>query len=154
MKPTCPVPLFDKLVDNDPEVQEETNPFRTYTRDQLKESIRREVSLILNHRQSLRAFREDMDEEDPLRGTVLYFGAKDFSNLNYRGDAAWKMRVEDEIVSAITHFEPRLKEVQAEVQTFNEQTRILSVILTGVISVDQVREQITFPVVIEKFIEL
>ena len=52
VKPTCPVPLFDKLVDEHPHDHEEAFPFRTYTLEQLKESIRREVSLILNHRQN------------------------------------------------------------------------------------------------------
>ena len=153
VKTTCPVPLFDKLVDNEPEVQEEPVPFRTYTRDQLKESIRKEITLILNHRQTLTFINhEPEDQEDnPLLDSVLYFGVKDFSNYNYRGDAAWKMRVEGEIVAAIDRFEPRLQDVVAEIQEFDEKTRLLSVVLWGVIVIDEVREQITFPVVIEKF---
>jgi len=146
IKPTCPVPLFDKLIDKNPSVQEETIPLRTYTRDQLKESIRREISLILNHRRNLSLIRGNSDEVGSLLGSVLYFGTKDFSNLNYRRDTAWQMRVEDEIGEVINRFEPRLQDVHVEVQGFNEQTRILSIILSGVISVDQVREQITFPI--------
>lgn len=153
IKPTSPVPLFDKLVDQDPDVQEEAAPLRTYTRDQLKESIRREVSLILNHRRSLPSILGESEEVKSLLDTVLFFGTTDFSNLNYRRDTAWQMRVEDEIAEAIHRFEPRLTDVHVDIQEFNQQTRVLSVFLSGVITVDQVREQITFPVDITGFAE-
>ena len=94
---------------------------------------------------------ENGEQTEALLGSVLFFGATDFSLLNYRRDTAWKMRVEDEIVQALQRFEPRLKSVQADVQEFNEQTRILSVILWADISINQVREQITFPVQIKGF---
>ena len=152
IKPTCPVPLFDKLVDENPDNQQEAVPLRTYSKDQLKESIRREVSLILNHRRSLPLILEESDEElEPLLGTALFYGTADFSTLNFRRDTAWQMRVEDEIATSIMRFEPRIQDVVVEVHDFNEQTRVLSVYLSGVIVVDNVREQITFPVDIAGF---
>lgn len=149
--PVCPVPLFDKLQDNDPENLEERVPFRTVSLKEFQDSVRRDLSMLLNHR---RRTEGDLDLEalevfPELENTVLLYGAPDFSNFNYRRDHAWQARVEEALRQCILFFEPRFQDVEVEVTAFNENTRQLSVIISGAVKVDQVRKPIAFPIDIQ-----
>jgi type VI secretion system protein ImpF len=100
--------LFDRLVDLHPE-QKEERPLRILDREQMRESVRRELGRLLNTRCSL-----------PLHGlgeverSVINYGIPDFSSLSPHNadDQALMASI---IGQTITAFEPRLRQVRVEV---------------------------------------
>lgn len=135
--------LFERLVDLDPKaLKEEPRPLRILNKQELKESVRRELERLLNTRSSI---------PTPLYGeeelTVLDYGIPDFSSFSAH-NADDHRRIETIIKRSISAFEPRLQEVQVTVEPFRNSDWSLWVKIDALLVIDSFAEAVSFPVMI------
>ncbi len=136
-----PALLFERLVDEQPNVASEPQPLRVLNKDQLVASIRRELLRLLNTRTAT--------FEKPLHGwTVLEYGLPDFSAM-YAADPRERDVLSNRIATAIMSYEPRLHDVRvtANVQAGSEkglEIRIEAMLVWG-----SVTEPVSFPLISE-----
>lgn len=100
-------PLFDRLTDENPG-QTQPAGLKTYNLQQLKDSIQREISSLLNTR-SVR-FPKVSDQEGK---TVLDYGSPSFQEIQ-AVDNENKKDIIRQIKGIITVFEPRLQHVEID----------------------------------------
>lgn len=131
------VPLFDRLVDSTPEVQNEHNPLRIYSKAALFDSIARDLSRLLNTRSNRPA--------NTVHLTVLDYGIPDFSYISADDELAQRPFAET-IRQAIQHFEPRLEEVTIAFVRDPRNSLQLLASISGKVRLGNHTEPITFSV--------
>ena len=94
-------PLFERLVDADPDSQKENRPSRTLDRHQLKESVRQGLEHLL----STRCFIPEEDWNQRER-TVIDYGIPDFAALSPKSPRDRK-HIGKVLQRIIPTFEPR-----------------------------------------------
>ena len=140
--PRSRAPLFARLQDDEPRLREEAHPQRVLTRDRVIESVRGELSRLLNTRCS--------DTLDALQGqerTVANYGLPDFFTLSPTNDGD-RQRLARLIVEAVRAYEPRLRNPLVDVTPDRANGRALRVTVTGTLVVEQLTEPVSFPLVI------
>ena len=142
-RPGTRLPLFDRLVDADPRRHEEVQPQRVLTGGEIQASIRRELVRLLNTR-----CVETLGALGGQQRTVLNYGLPDFSTLSPTSDGD-RERLARLIVEAVRAYEPRLRSPTAMVAVDPQQPRVLRVVLTGMLVLDNLQEPVSFPLVIE-----
>jgi len=141
------IPLFDRLIDDDPEAEKEVPVKHYYNRFELIQSIEREVERILNTRATVK--REEYDEfsEDPLNyGLPEMFGLADFSQYDATKVDEWP-RIEELCEQAIMQYEPRIKNVTATVTAFDKKTQNLSITIHADFAIKEFQGELTFPTI-------
>lgn len=146
-----PIPLFEKLVDDESQSLNGDDISRSYTIDQLQESIRTEVSQILNSRSNIDIYKGEDVLSEELRRSPLFYGTIDISAVFQAGQFAWS-RLAEEFSLSISRFETRLQDVEVDVLKFDAETQTLSLLITGEICVGEIRQTITFPATVEEFV--
>jgi type VI secretion system protein ImpF len=143
----APLPLFDRLIDEDPEVVTEVPPKRYYNRFETIQSIEREVERILNTRAMVkRADYEDLSE-DPLNfGLPEMFGLADFSQYDATNETDWP-RIAEICEQSIARYEPRIKNVSATVTSFDNKTHSLSMTIHADFALKEFQGELSFPTV-------
>lgn len=137
--------LFDCLVDLEPHNTYTARSIKTLTREELKASIHRELTWLLN---TTCAFSyEEMESMD--RHTLSY-GIQDFSCF-FPDSSENRIRLGNMIREVIDAFEPRLDKVEVEVKEMNSQKDhfSLSLIIQAVLKTDTAKEPITFIMAID-----
>ena len=134
--------LFERLVDEDPRSQEaEARPFRAHDTRALRESVRRELSRLLNTRCHVPTHLLAGEE----RGVVNY-GLPDFSSFSsLSGDDC--NRLGALVAGAVAAFAPRLRVVRVEArraEAAHDRTVLLWV--EAALAVGAVPEPISFRV--------
>ncbi|MCE3230742.1 MAG: hypothetical protein K0R52_670 [Alphaproteobacteria bacterium] len=143
----APIPLFDRLIDDDPETVTEQPPKRYYNRFELIQSIEREVARILNTRATVkRAEYDDFSEDDLNFGLPEMFGLGDFSQYDATNEGHWP-RIAELCEQAIIRYEPRIKNVTATVMAFDKKTQSLSMTIHADFAVKEFQGELTFPTV-------
>jgi type VI secretion system protein ImpF len=132
-------PLFDRLVDLEPQVPAEPRPLRTLDPRGLRESVRRELERMLNTRSSLPVDR--LDERGEL--TVLEYGIPDLSAFS-AGSEEDLARMAGVVSRAVAAFEPRLRQVRVAVERL-EGARSLRLRIDALLMIDEVAEPVSFP---------
>ena len=135
--------LIDRLVDRDPRSQWEAPPFRTLSREELKESVLRDLEWLLNTRTSLPGSL--LDEKDL---TVIDYGIPDFglyspANPNHQRLLAQRIR------RSISAFEPRLQKVRVTVEPEMPDEKTLTIHIDAVLVVEPFREPVSFQTVLQ-----
>lgn len=133
--------LFDRLVDDAPREPVEPQPRRTFTRAELRESVRRELVGLLNTRCPVAA-----PAHDPRARSVIDYGVPDCALFSPNSEAD-QQRLAQILCEAITAFEPRLQQVRVMVETFQEHHKALQVRIEAVLVVASVSEPIVFTAV-------
>jgi type VI secretion system protein ImpF len=134
--------LFDRLVKLHPTADEEERRLRILDREQLKQSVRRELERLLNTRCSL-----------PLEGfgeaerSVINYGIPDFSSLSAQS-ADDQALIASIVSQTITAFEPRLSQVRVEVETIADREWALALTVSALLRIDKVTEPVSFPVLL------
>jgi type VI secretion system protein ImpF len=136
-------PLFDRLVDRDPRQHWEPRPFRTLTPGELRESVRRELSRLLNTREPLpsRALG------DRTR-TVIDYGVPDFSSYSPRNHDD-RQRLAEALRQAIDAYEPRLRQTRVTVEPVSGDDQALVGRIDAMLVVEEVHEPISFATIFE-----
>ncbi|HZS44230.1 MAG TPA: type VI secretion system baseplate subunit TssE [Blastocatellia bacterium] len=131
--------LFDRLNNREfPSV--EPVHLRVLDRSGLKESVRQELSRLLNTR-----CPTPLDSVCEEERSVVNYGIPDFSSLSPSKTEDQKLLAAI-ITSTINAFEPRLKLVKVTVERFLESERALSVKIDAMLVVDSITEPVTFQV--------
>ena len=135
-----PAPLFDRLVDREPQVPAEPRPLRTLDPRGLRESVRRELERMLNTRSSLPADvlagREDL--------TVLEYGIPDLSAFSAANEDDQR-RLMALVARAVAAFEPRLRGVRVAFERLEDGQRSLLLRIDAELMRDEVAEPVSFP---------
>lgn len=146
--------LFERLVDQEPWRDEETQPFRVLSKKELWESVRRELGQLLNTRCPVPLRLLGQEER-----TVINYGIPDFTSLSPQN--AHDRKLIGEIISqSITAFETRLRNVRVSVENYEENERTLQITVEADLLTDAVieihsyaesdssLEPVTFPIVL------
>jgi len=141
----APIPLFDRLTDDDPETAIEVPPKRYYNRFELVQSIKREVERILNTRATVKRAEYDDFSENPLNfGLPEMFGLGDFSKIDGTNQGDWP-RIAELCEQAIMRYEPRIKNVTAIITAFDKKTQSLGVTINADFAIKEFQGELTFP---------
>ena len=144
-------PLFDRLTDSEPDVPGEARPFRSLTIGQLKDSIKKEVSTILNTREcripfGLRAINnmEEVPED------IMSYGLPDFSKFDV-SNVTGQRQIAKYIEDVLPLYEPRMNQVRVEILQYDNKNQSLTISVSGNVTIIPLPERFTFPVKIERF---
>lgn len=142
-------PLFDRLTDLNPRDQMEAAPYYRLDFEGLKESIMAEVSLILNTRPTAKR----QADQNPQQGgsdyaLPIFFGLGDFSWFE-AGHDFYLHQIARRVESAISYYEPRLKNPRARVSKVDKSILGVRVDITGDIVIDHIKERLNFPIAVE-----
>lgn len=138
-----PMPLFDRLIDEQPGFRRESPPLRTLDRRGLKESVRRELENLFNQRSSSPAHRLEAVDL-----TVVDYGIPDFAPLG-PGNPDDAAELAGRLQRVIEAFEPRLQEVEVEIDVQRGGDRGLEAVVRGILTIDEVREPVSFPALLK-----
>jgi len=114
------------------------------TRDRILESVRGELSRLLNTRCS-----ETLEGLQGQERTVANYGLPDFFTLSPTKDGD-RQRLARLIVEAVRAYEPRLRNPLVDVAPDSSNGRALRVTLSGMLVVEHLTEPVSFPLVIEE----
>lgn len=130
-KDTCRVPLFDRLVDDEPEVSREPVPRRTLDRAGLHASLQRELARLLETRCP---FPGDvaLDRER----SALDYGLPDLDQGGRGHVSERRARLIRIVTQSIEAFEPRLEGLRVTILDTGEGRSRVTVALTGSVLVD------------------
>jgi type VI secretion system protein ImpF len=135
--------LIDRLIDRNPRSQWEAPPFRTLSREELKESVRRDLEWLLNTRTSLPGSL--LDDKDL---TVIDYGIPDFGFYSPANPDHQKLLAQ-RIRRSISVFEPRLQKVQVTVEPEMPDEKTLVIHIDAVLVVELFREPVSFQTVLQ-----
>lgn len=143
----APVPLFDRLIDDDPETVTEQPSKRYYNRAELIQSIEREVDRILNTRATVKRAEYEAFSEDALNfGLPEMFGLGDFSQYDATKQDEWP-RIAELCEQAIRRYEPRIKNVAVTVTAFDNKAQSLGMAIHADFAIREFQGELTFPTV-------
>lgn len=132
--------LFDRLI-NTPETRLGYIPKKFLNRRELRESLRMELSYLLNSRCSYpKRFLEDEEL------TVIDYGIPDLSHYSPQ-DTDHQKLIADIIEKAIITFEPRLQNVRVYIQEFIALKWALIIRIEGDLVIGAFMEPVSFPMV-------
>ena len=136
-------PLFDRLVDRDPTLRRELRPMRTLGRAGLRESVRRELEMLLNTRTSLPANRLSLRER-----SVIDYGIPDCSMFSPRSFDD-RGRLAEILRRAIAAYEPRLAGVRVTVDVSPSDELAMAVRIEATLITGAVPEPVSFDTVLQ-----
>jgi type VI secretion system lysozyme-like protein len=135
--PGARTPLFERLVDYQSHEPSQAD-LRVQNRQQLRESVRRELYRLLNTRCPTRADRN---------GTVIDYGIPDFSWMSSSsGDD--RQQLAEIIARKVAAFEPRLAHVRVMFDEEQTDPRAVEGTISAVLIVEAIREPVSFPLLI------
>ena len=120
-KPDVRVPLLDRLWDVNPWAKAEFTPLRSYSLDEYRNSVIRDLGFLLNTRSPVTA-----DEFDKENLTVLEYGMPDFAHYSPENEDDRKLLAR-RIEHAIRNFEPRLRHPYVSVESEMPNEKVLSI---------------------------
>ncbi|HKD07251.1 MAG TPA: type VI secretion system baseplate subunit TssE [Bryobacteraceae bacterium] len=132
--------LFDRLIDDQPDVKAEAPASAWEEARRIKESLRRDLSALLNTRRGEPEFDAEFVES---RNSILTFGVSDFTarNLTSRPDQeGLRLSIE----RAIREFEPRLARVSVAVRNSDSAMPVLGFEISAVLRLDSGPEDVYF----------
>lgn len=133
------------MIDPEPYVTDISRSIKTLTHEEVKQSIQRELTWLLNTTCSFS--QEQMEKEE--RSTLNY-GIHDFSNF-FPDSSDNRTRLSSMIKSIVESFEPRLADVEVEIKKMtsrNDQFSLSLIIEAGLI-IDRITEPVTFIMAID-----
>jgi len=128
-------PLFERLTDLDPENTSEPEPARVLNRAALRESVRRELSWLLNTRSPMNSART---------GTILDYGIPGFTWLSPASGQDREL-VGEAIATKVAAFEPRLRDVRVSMEANPANPRAIVGRLEAMLVVEMIAEPVSFP---------
>lgn len=133
--------VFDRLIDDNPGVSEDTDSSRSQLLRELRESVRRDLENLLNTRLPCHDFEAGMEQ---LEYSVVNYGIPDFSGNNLVSSRE-KEQFRRQLEKVISYFEPRFKSVRVElVESTSETDRTLRFRIDGLLNVQPAVKPIVF----------
>lgn len=145
----APIPLFEKLIDEDRGIPEEIPPKRYYNRFELMQSIQDELSRIINTRAGIKKDDYDQLAKSPKNFALpQMYGLSDFSQYDATARGSYP-RIAKLCENAIRMYEPRLKNPVVTITGFDSNKAKLMAIIDAELNVTDFQEEVTFPLEIE-----
>ncbi|WKE64482.1 type VI secretion system baseplate subunit TssE [Gallaecimonas kandeliae] len=137
-------PLFDRLADDSPFQPAERPSAAALVHQALAESVRAELSRLLNTRRDTIPRRAEL--------TVIDYGVADWTGLSSQRETD-RRRFATSIVRAITAFEPRLQSPAVEVELLEPKRWALKIRISGHLWLHQERWPVAFVADVTKGME-
>lgn len=127
--------LFDRLIDLDPNTPDESEPYRVLDGPSLRESVRREISRLLNTRCPVTVDRN---------GSVIDYGVPDFGHINAASESD-RNSLAATLARRLAAYEPRLHDVRLTVM--RDLLDPLGVVgsIEGMLITEWLSEPVSFP---------
>jgi|HigsolmetaAR202D_1030399.scaffolds.fasta_scaffold14155_2 type VI secretion system lysozyme-related protein len=135
--------LFDRLSDAEPREPREARPFRTYSRAELLESVRREVTQLFNTRCPIPAPELERRER-----SIIDYGIPDLSYYSPGNDDS-EQALRRMLRNTLAVFEPRIADPEVTIEHFVGRHQRMLVQVHGALIMGSIREPISFSVAIE-----
>lgn len=138
------LPLFDRLLQGD-NIETDINFDRAMR--VVRESIRRDLEILLNTRPRYLALPEGLDE---LQSSLIAFGLPDLQIQQMASDTHQE-QFRRQLEAVIRRFEPRLRELTVEIIKANEETRdrTLRFRINAILDVASTSEMVIYDTVID-----
>lgn len=132
--------ILDRLIDDEPEVQE--TPLRTegISIFELRKSVRRDIEALLNARIQWHTWPEQYEE---LSTSCLSYGLPDFSSMSVSSHEGRNLLCEI-VKKTILKFEPRFIEVEVFTEEEQPLNRVLNLRINALLYADPEPEFISF----------
>lgn len=138
--------LLDRLIDLQPELQQEVPQSSWEQAREFKASLCRDLSALLNTRRAERDFDPAYEEST---SSLLSFGITDFTSYNLKNGVEQE-EVRRSIERAIRQFEPRLAGVEASVEEPDPLKPVLQFQITALMRVEDGSEPVVFDVALQR----
>ena len=139
--PGLKTPLFDRLLDDGINVRQPVSPTRALDMTSLRESVKGDLSRLLNTRSHLRGSAQELAS-----GTVLTYGIPDLSPISPASDEQ-RASLASLLAKIVSTFEPRLQSVKVVVQQDKDDPRALMGVVYGNLVSGNVMETVYFPLI-------
>lgn len=136
-------PLFDRLIDEAPGVPSEPVPKRVLDVDGVRDSVEREIHILLNTRCPLGESVVDYETR-----SVIDYGLVDLTHY-FTGNPNDRKRIARHVAKTIAVYEPRLTRINVVVETVKRETGTLELRVDGGLRVGTHIEPVSFPVRVE-----
>jgi type VI secretion system lysozyme-like protein len=140
-------PLFDRLTDQEPNILEEEPTTYVLTIQGLQASIQRELELLLNTRPTTREETQEEAGQDPYTPLPMAFGLNEFSWFETVHQFSFS-KIARKIEQVITHFEPRLKNVNVMIIGKDPSTLSLQIHIEAELNIPHYYERVHFPLIL------
>jgi len=137
--------VLDRLVDHEPDVKREPILTRSQSLRQMKESVKRDIEILLNTRQGDGAFSSDFKE---VTRSLLSYGLPDFTSVDLSNPRD-QNRLRRALESAIRTFEPRLEGVSITLEPMHNHERTIRFQIDARLQVEPAPELVTFDTVLQ-----
>lgn len=138
--------IMDRLIDENPGVSTDVPKMRVQAMRDLRNSVRRDLEAILNTRQTILNWSDDLTE---INYSVIDFGVADMSGLSVGSEGA-KEEFRALIEDRIRKFEPRFKSVEVKLVTNSDaDDRALRFHIDAWLDVNPAPEHVDFDSVLD-----
>ena len=131
--------ILDRLLDYDPRVAAEPVRDRLSVR-QIKEAVIRDLENLLNTRRQILVPSPEYHE---VHSSLYMYGLQDFTMKN-PGSPMVKQKLRQVIERTISRFEPRLKNVNVQIEASGQNARDLRFRITAMLVMDPIAEPVIF----------
>lgn len=140
------LPLFDRLLDADPDAPRDPPLTAAYALDMLRAAVRRDLEALLNARRRRLPTPAGLTE---LPASPLGYGVPDPTAGSFTQEER-RAALAREVEIAIRRFEPRLTHVSVQLRKLDRELldRSLRIRIDAVLRTDPVPEQVTFETVV------
>jgi type VI secretion system lysozyme-like protein len=145
--PGAKAPLFDRLLDDGPDVRQPVSSNRALNAHNLRESVRADLVRLLNTRTNLRGHIREI-----ARGTVLDYGIPDLSPISAASEQQ-RIGLAKVVEQVISTYEPRLRKVKVLIQTDKADPRKLIGVIYADLIIGSVVEPVYFPLALDSMVK-
>lgn len=138
--------ILDRLLDDEPEVTQETIPDRFQNLHQLKHAVTRDLEALFNTRQEL--LDAPPEELREVQGSLLTYGLPDFTACSLLNPDD-RILIQHALEQAIVTFEPRLARVHVTVDNPNPHDQALRFHIEAFLHVEPAPELVTFDAMLQ-----
>ena len=132
--------ILDRLIDREPQLYSESVQYRLLNFSQIKAAVIRDLENLLNTKSQIMSVPAAYKE---VNGSVFVYGLSDFTSHNPKSPSVRQV-LRQNIEKTIVKFEPRLKNVNVQIEAPNEEVRTIRLRISALLVLDPVAEPVTF----------
>lgn len=131
--------ILDRLLDYDPKVASESVRDRLSVR-QVKDAVIRDLEFLLNTRRQILLPSPEYSE---VHNSLYMYGLQDFTMKNPASTIV-RQKLRQVIERTISRFEPRLKNVNVQIEESGQNARDLRFRITAILVIEPITEPVIF----------
>lgn len=137
--------VLDRLIDLEPKSSQESLKSRSFTVNDLKQAVRRDLEWLLNTRQKVIDIPETLEE---VNNSLAVYGLPDIISVS-ASDHGEQKKLTKQIENAIRLFEPRFLDVRVTLEPFDTYDRSFRFRIDARLDTEPVPEPISFDTVLQ-----